>query len=100
MDAFTCNWGGENNWWCPPIHLIPRLLGHAKETQAKGTLIVPQWPSAPFWPMLFASKVRQNVLATEVIEKEKVEICCGRSGDQLFAGRPNTNLLAVRLDFQ
>ena len=73
------DWGGENNWWCPPIYLIPRVLGHAQETHAEGTLIVPQWPSAPFWPMLFASgsKVSQNIMTTEVIDKEQVIICRG-----------------------
>ena len=25
VDAFTVNWQGENNWWCPPIVLIPRV---------------------------------------------------------------------------
>ena len=23
IDTFTCNWGNENNWWCPPMFLIP-----------------------------------------------------------------------------
>ena len=32
VDAFTCNWGEEINWWCPPIHLITRVLQHAKKT--------------------------------------------------------------------
>ena len=30
VDAFTVNWAGENNWWCPPVALIPRVIGHAK----------------------------------------------------------------------
>ena len=34
VDAFTCNWGEEINWWCPPIHLITRVLQHAKKTKA------------------------------------------------------------------
>ena len=102
VDAFTCDWKDENNWWCPPIYLIPRVLRHAQKTHAKGTLIVPQWFSAPFWPILFASdsKVSQSVVATHIIKKEKVVICPGRSGGQLFSGKPNTNLLAVRLSFQ
>ena len=24
MDTFTCDWGGELNWWCPPPYLVPR----------------------------------------------------------------------------
>ena len=94
VGAFTCNWGGENNWWCPPMYLIPEVLGHAKATHAKGTLIVPQWSSPPFWPKFFFtdSKVKQNVVATKVIEKGKIAMCCGRSGDNLFTGKSNAKL--------
>ena len=52
-DAFTCDWCHENNWWRPPLYLVPRLLRHALVTKAVGKLIVPQWRSAPFWPILF-----------------------------------------------
>jgi len=66
VDGFTCNWNDEKNWWCPLIYSIPRVLRHAQKTHAKGSLIVPQWFSAPFWPILFASdsKVSQSVVAT------------------------------------
>ena len=46
IDAFTCNWGGENNWWFPPVYLIPRIIRLAQNTKASSTLIVPQWSSA------------------------------------------------------
>ena len=36
-----------------PVTIVPRVIQHARKTKAEGTLIVPQWPSAPFWPMLF-----------------------------------------------
>ena len=52
VDAFTVNWVGGNNWLCPPIALIPRVLRHAQACFAKGTLAVPVWPSAAFWPLL------------------------------------------------
>lgn len=35
IDAFTVNWGGVKNLWCPPL---PRMLKHAKKNCA--TLIV------------------------------------------------------------
>ena len=22
IDAFTCDWANENNWWCPPLYLV------------------------------------------------------------------------------
>ena len=66
VDAFTVDWSGENNWWCPPIGLIPRVIRHAQACGTKGSIVVPLWPSAPFWPMLcpfktgcFATFVRE-----------------------------------------
>ena len=43
VDAFTCDWSSVNNWWCPPLYLIPRLIRHAEVTKARGTLVIPQW---------------------------------------------------------
>ena len=37
----------------PSPYLVPRTIQHAFRTRAQGTLLVPQWSSAAFWPMLF-----------------------------------------------
>ena len=37
VDAFTADWSGENNWWCPPIGLIPRVIRHAQACSAVPT---------------------------------------------------------------
>ena len=50
IDAFTCDWGCDNNLCCPPLFLIPRMLKHATKDMA--TLIIPNWVSAPFRPLL------------------------------------------------
>ena len=42
VDAFTRGWSGENNWLCPPVYLIPRLLRHEADSKAVAT----------YWPML------------------------------------------------
>ena len=52
VDTFTVNWGSEMNWWLPPQHLVCRTIRHASRCKAKGTLVVPAWNSAPFWPIL------------------------------------------------
>ena len=57
VDAFTCNWAEDNSWWCPPIYLISRVIRHAQGNKARGTLIIPKWPSSPFWPMLFPNGI-------------------------------------------
>ena len=103
VDAFKVNWVGENNRLCPPIGLIPRVIRHAQACKASGTLVVPVWPAAPYWPLLcpfgtwkFACFVR------EVRELPWVATLFlpGRSGACLFNGKtPNAMVLAVRCDF-
>ena len=52
VDAFTEYWARENNWLCPPVAIILRVLRHAQHCSAVSTLVVPLWKSAPFWPLL------------------------------------------------
>ena len=52
LDAFAYDWSNHNNWLVPPPHLIARTLAHLKRCCAHGTLVVPRWPAAPFWPLL------------------------------------------------
>ena len=102
MDAFTVNWSGENNWWCPPPVLIPRVLRHAEGCRALGTLVAPCWESAPYWPLLCPGG---EGFATFVVDylplpMEIKTFCPGRSGAVLFNGKaPNSAVLALRLNF-
>lgn len=52
VDTFTVNWGNDVCWLVPPTHLVSRVLCHARACNARGTLLVPIWKSAPFWPLL------------------------------------------------
>ena len=102
VDAFTVNWQGENNWWCPPIVLIPRVIRHAQICGAQGTLIVPHWSSAPFWPIICPSGGQFEKYVTHVMELPLVEglFVPGRSGAVLFNNKvPNTKVLALCCDF-
>ena len=98
-DAFTCNWGDENNWLCPPVYLVPRVIQHAKKCGAKATLLVPEWPSAPFWPILFPDGYHADVFVTdkEVIDKTKLVVHPGKLGANIFKGTPNTIFLLYAL---
>ena len=102
VDAFTCNWAGENNWWCPPLYLVPRVLRHAQNTKAQGTLIIPQWFSSPFWPLLFPTGTEPAEFVIQALELLKSEdiFLPGRSGCNLFRGVPNTPVLALKLQFK
>ena len=42
----------ENCLVVPPVGIIPRVLHYLKSQQAVGTLVVPLWPSAHFWPLI------------------------------------------------
>ena len=67
---------------------------------ASGTLIVPEWFSVPFWPMLFPDGLHPYpfVAAVLVLPGTPDLVCSSRSGNNLFKGVPNTNLLALRLE--
>ena len=55
VDAFTVDWRGINGLFVPPVSLIPRVLVYMRQCGAVGTLILPYWPSASYWPMLCPS---------------------------------------------
>ena len=102
VDAFTVNWQGENNWLCPPIALIPRVIRHAQVCSAQCTLIVPHWPSAPFWPMICPCGDQFEEYIVNVMELPLVEglFIPSYSGAVLFNNKvPNTKVLALRCDF-
>ena len=49
VDAFTVSWKDEVCWWAPPLHLV----GHTTRIcSSRGTLVLPAWKSAPFWPLI------------------------------------------------
>ena len=52
VDTFTVNWEGEVCWLVPPLHLVCRVLRHAEVCRAMGTLVVPMWKFAVFWPLI------------------------------------------------
>ena len=85
----------------PSLFLVPRLLKHAKATRAKGTLIIPRWVSAPFWPLIFPDGVNPAGFVKEIRELSRMEdlFISGCSGCNLFKGVPNTPVMALRLSW-
>ena len=51
-DAFAQDWSKLNLWINPPFGLIGRVLAKASEEKAVATVVVPVWPSRPWWPLL------------------------------------------------
>ena len=102
VNTFTVNWAGENNWLCPPIALVPRAIRHAQVCHAICTLIVPVWPSAPFWPLLCPEEAQFAgfVTAFQELPLTNQLFLPGLSGSVLFGGSvPNTPVYALRCAF-
>ena len=73
------------------------MIRHANNCSAKGTLVVPEWPSAVFWSILFPNPIKPAAFIKEVLTIEKSEALLhpGKAGANLFKGILNTNMLAI-----
>ena len=67
---------------CPPPHLIRAVLYQMKSCKAKGTLVVPEWKSAPFRPLLCSFD--RPLLFQDFVK----DFCCRpKSRDMFVPGR-------------
>ena len=99
VDAFCHDWAGENNWLVPPVFLVPRVIRHLAECKAEGTLIVPEWVSSPFWPMLFGPQsLYSSFVRCTIIFSDVSGVFVRGSTDSIFDGpKFKSRVLAVRL---
>ena len=79
VDGLSQDWHGENNWLSPPVSIIVDVIRHARACCAAGTLIVPEWPSAFFWPLL---KPRPSGFASFVVDVVRLP----RRSDMIIPG--------------
>ena len=52
IDAFTIDCHGINGWFVPLICLVARVLRYMRQCTPHGTIILPLWKSAHYWPSL------------------------------------------------
>ena len=53
-DAFSTPWNRSSfNWVFPSFNLIERAIARMLDQEARGILLIPEWPSATWWPSLF-----------------------------------------------
>jgi hypothetical protein len=101
VDAFTSDLSGENNWLVPPVAMVSRVINHLIKSNSVGTLVVPKWPSSPFWLLLFDTGLIYKQYVTDVLEFSETDriLQPGNNVNSLFArGDFTGNILAVRLD--
>ena len=98
VDAFCYDWVGENNWLVPPVSLVPRVIRHLAHCKAVGTLIVPEWVSSPFWPMLCRIESHYHSVKGIVTFTDVAGIFIRGSSESIFDGpKFKSRVLAVRL---
>ena len=100
VDALVIDWSGENNWLVPPISLIGEVLRHVQACSASGTLVIPEWPSAAFWPLLFSQYSGFRGLVKNVIRIQDPSriFMRGRNQNSIFGSPKFKNaVLCVRL---
>jgi len=90
VDCFTQDWSRDNNWGVPPFSLIHPLLLLIEEQGAQVTLIVPQWESQPWWPLLTS-------LASEFLPLQSTAFLPGPSGFVEPWKSPGWKFVAARI---
>jgi len=63
-NGMTASWEGHRNWVCPPLGLVPRVVEKLTLEGAEAVVIVPYWPSAPWFPMLLDLADSIRILTT------------------------------------
>ena len=102
VDTFTVCWQGETCWLVPPLHLVCRAIQHARVCSAWGTLVIPLWKSAPFWPLLCPDgrHLAPFVQAYHIFPFYEGIILPGLSGNNIGDAMTDEScLLAVLFDF-
>lgn len=109
VDALAQNWSSDNNWVCPPPAMIVPVIHHFKNCKASGTLIIPEWPSAYFWPVIHPSRLSFASFVTDVYVLPKIKnlIISGpgqvhvyKKRKSVFTGCPSFNMLALKINFR
>ena len=108
VDALVQDWSRENNWVWPPVGLVVDAVRVLTACSGRGTLIIPEWSSAYFWPPLrdgpsrFKSFVREIFVLPaikDLILEGPRQRQIYKSYPSIFRGCPKFRMLAVRVDF-
>ena len=101
IDAFAYDWSHDINWLVSPVYLIPQVLKYMRNCKAKGTLVVPKWESALFWPCLVDSGGQFHSYISDFVEyvKPKNIFVSGSHKESIFSKSPFiSNVLIMCID--
>ena len=98
VDAFAQNWRNTCNWAVPPIYLIPRLLKFMVSQPCLVILVIPEWPSAIFWPYFLEFRHDQTRSIRRVLKLGNI-FTRGRNSSSMFGSHKwKSNTLAIHYD--
>ncbi len=88
------------NWLVPPPSLIAMCIRHLITCHSRGTLVVPYWPTATFWPLLFPDgKSGPCIKELLVFPNASCYLVAGTSSNYIFhPDRFKGSFLACYLD--
>jgi hypothetical protein len=101
VDVFTFDWSKDLNWFVPPIHLICKAISHIIYCKAKGTMIVPEWKSAVFWPLIIDTSGKFEWFIKDCVEYKNPSIffVTGSDKNSIFSESTfNSNVLVLKID--
>ena len=64
VNAFTMSWSDVTFYAFPPFCIIPSVLHKNIKDWAKGILVIPDWPSQPWYPILAKGLMQRPVLVS------------------------------------
>ena len=81
----------------PPPRLILKVVEKINADSAAFTLVVPEWPSAPFYPIFKCISFRRRIIETVTIPRRNV-IKTGLGNNGIFGKEPLTfNMIAMKI---
>ena len=100
VNSLHQNWSGEINWIVPPPVHILKCLRKIELEKASGTIVIPVWKSAPYWPELFASDgtIKRFITDFVLLPTDNV-IQKGRGNNGIFGKPLSLRMLALRVRF-
>lgn len=101
VDAFSQVWVSENNWLVPPPSYIPRVINKMIAERATGTLVIPEWKSSSYWPLIFEGNCYKSFVKFCDYLPDKILITHGKSNKSVFAKFPlKFKMLVLRIQLK
>ena len=100
VNCFDQDWQGVNNWLVPPPSGVLKSLKKLQSDYAVGTLIIPEWESASFWPYIIDDKGVYKNYVKDNYNLPSSAICCGKGSKGMFSkAKMSFRMVALRCDF-